>query len=77
MERQEERLDHRSRVPKGMSAREAVFLLGVFARLKEKGTGRLEVTVSDGRLVDIELVERLDGNRLLPVSTHANLSPVR
>lgn len=48
------------RLPKVLNAREAVFLLGVFARLKQKGTGRLEVTVSDGRIVDIQLVERLD-----------------
>ncbi len=53
-------MERHAPLPRGMSAKEAVFLLGVFARLKEKGTGRLEVTVSDGRVVDIELVERLD-----------------
>jgi hypothetical protein len=52
------------RLPRGLNAREAVFLLGVFARLKEKGSGRLEVTVSDGRIVDIQLVERLDWKTL-------------
>ncbi|HXG01881.1 MAG TPA: hypothetical protein VNO23_00505 [Candidatus Binatia bacterium] len=36
----------------------------MFARLKEKGSGRLEVTVSDGRIVDIQLVERLDWKTL-------------
>jgi hypothetical protein len=47
-------------VPPGLSVDEATFLLDVFARLKARRFGRLEVTVSDGRLMDIELVERLD-----------------
>jgi hypothetical protein len=59
-----DRPDSGFRLPRGLSAKEAVFLLGVFARLKEKGSGRLEVTVSDGRIVDIQLVERLDRTAL-------------
>lgn len=64
MERQQEKPDPGSRPPKGITAKEAVFLLGVFARLKEKRSGRLEVTVSDGRVVDVELVETLDQKSL-------------
>ncbi len=67
MERQQDRPDLSSRLPEGMTAKEAAFLLEVFARLKEKRSGRLEVTVSDGRVVDIELVERLDRKSLLVV----------
>jgi len=47
-------------VPPGLSVDEATFLLDVFVRLKARRFGRLEVTVSDGRLMDVELVERLD-----------------
>lgn len=64
MERQQDKPDPGSRLLKGMTAKEAVFLLGVFAHLKEKRSGRLEVTVSDGRVVDVELVERLDQKSL-------------
>lgn len=64
MERQQDKPDSGSRLLKGMTAKETVFLLGVFARLKEKRSGRLELTVSDGRVVDVELVERLDQKSL-------------
>ena len=64
MQGQKEKSEPGFRLPKALNAREAVFLFGVFARLKEKGTGRLEVTVSDGRIVDIQLVERLDWKTL-------------
>lgn len=64
MERQQDTPDPRSRLPDGMTAKEAEFLLGVFARLKEKRSGRLEVTVSDGRVVGVELVEKLDRKSL-------------
>jgi hypothetical protein len=47
-------------MPPGLSVDEATFLLDVFVRLKARRFGRLEVTVSDGRLMDVELVERLD-----------------
>ncbi len=46
--------------PQGVTAEEAKFLLTVFARLKEKRFGRLEVTVKDGRVISVELVEKLD-----------------
>ncbi len=47
-------------LPNGVTAKEAAFLLGVFARLKEKRFGRLEVTVRDGQVTSVELVEKLD-----------------
>ncbi|MEX2146566.1 MAG: hypothetical protein WED01_06085 [Candidatus Rokuibacteriota bacterium] len=50
----------RSIVPAGIGIGEAKFLLDLFAQLKARRFGRLEVTVSDGRLMDVELVERLD-----------------
>lgn len=66
MEGQQDKPDRISRLPEGMTAKEAMFLLGVFARLKERRSGRLAVTVSDGRVVDVELVERLDWKSLAP-----------
>ncbi len=48
-------------LPQGLTSGEAAFLLGVFSRLKDTRFGRLEVRVSDGYIVDVELAERLDG----------------
>lgn len=67
MARRQNTPDPSPRLPEGMTAKEAVFLLGVFARLKEKRFGRLEVTVSDGRVVGVELVEKLD-RKSLPIA---------
>lgn len=64
MQEQKEKPEPGFRLPRALNAKEAAFLLGVFARLKEKGSGRLEVTVSDGRIVDVQLVERLDRKTL-------------
>ncbi len=50
-------------VPLGLTVDEATLLLELFAQLKARRFGRLEVTVSDGRLMDVELVERLDRQR--------------
>jgi hypothetical protein len=47
-------------VPEGVSDREAMLVLDVFARLKERRFGRLTVTVSDGKVVDVEVVEKID-----------------
>jgi hypothetical protein len=47
-------------VPQGLSPREAGFVLRMFTRLKERRFGRLTFTLSDARLVDVELVERVD-----------------
>lgn len=47
-------------LPEGVAVLEARLLLEVFSRLKSKRFGRLTVTVSDGRVVDIEIVEKMD-----------------
>jgi hypothetical protein len=54
-------------VPRGLNAREAAFLLDVFAELKFRRFGRLELTVGDGRLMDVEIVQRID-RKLFPPS---------
>jgi hypothetical protein len=51
-------------LPPGVGAREATVLLEAFARVKERRFGRLAVTVSDGRVVDVELIEKMDRNQL-------------
>jgi hypothetical protein len=50
-------------VPRGLTEHEAAFLLGIFARLKEKRFGRVELTVREGALTGVEFVERVDRNR--------------
>lgn len=47
-------------LPRGVTASEASLLLRLFVRLKERRFGRLTVAVSDGRLMDIELTEKVD-----------------
>ena len=47
-------------LPEGVSAREAMLLLEVFARLKERRFGRLTLAMSDGKIVDVEVVEKID-----------------
>jgi hypothetical protein len=49
-------------LPPGITAGEAALLLQVLARLKERRFGRLAVSVSDGRVVDVEVVEKIDRN---------------
>ncbi len=44
--------------------REARLLLGARARVKARRFGRLVVTVNDGRLVDVEVIEKIDRNEL-------------
>jgi hypothetical protein len=51
-------------LPDGVSDREAMLLLDVFARLKERRFGRLTVTIGDGKVVDVEVVEKLDHDLL-------------
>ena len=55
-------------LPDGVNDREAVLVLDVFARLKEHRFGRLIVTVSDGKVVDVELIEKVDRDRLRRLS---------
>jgi len=47
-------------LPPGVSNREAKLLLEALARLKIHGFGRLTVVVSDGRVVDVEVSEKVD-----------------
>jgi hypothetical protein len=56
-------------LPEGVSAREAMLVLDVFARLKEHRFGRLTIAVSDGKIVDVEVVEKIDHDvlRRLPM----------
>ena len=44
----------------GVNDREATLLLEVLARLKNHGFGRLTVVVSNGRVVDVEVCEKID-----------------
>jgi len=46
-----------------------MLLLDVLARLKERRFGRLTVTIGDGKVVDVEVVEKLDHDvlRRLPM----------
>jgi len=56
-------------LPQGVSDGEAMLLLDVLARLKERRFGRLTVTIGDGKVVDVEVVEKLDHDvlRRLPM----------
>jgi hypothetical protein len=55
-------------LPQGVSAREGAFLLDVLAHLKERRFGRLTLTVSDGRVVDVEVIEKIDHDLLRRLS---------
>jgi len=55
-------------LPEGVSAREAMLLLGVFARLKEHRFGRLSLAMSEGKIVDVEVVEKVDHDVLRRLS---------
>ncbi len=46
-------------LPENISPPEATFLIASLARLKRHGFGRLVISVSDGRVVDVEVVERV------------------
>lgn len=56
--------DARLGLPQGITEKEAAFFLGIFARLKERRFGRVEVTVREGSVSDIEFVEKVDRNLL-------------
>lgn len=51
-------------LPEGITVREAQFLLETLFRVKAKRFGRLVVTVSDGRVVDVEVTEKIERNVL-------------
>jgi hypothetical protein len=54
----------RRSLPAGMSGAEAELILDIVARVKARRFGRLVVVVSDGRLVDVEIVEKMDRRML-------------
>jgi hypothetical protein len=54
--------------PDGISTGEAAMLLSALARVKARRFGRLVVTVSDARIVDVEVVEKIDRDTLKGLS---------
>jgi hypothetical protein len=48
--------------------REAALLLGALSRVKARRFGRLVITVSDGRVVDLEVIEKIDRDVLRTLS---------
>src|SRR5262245_57898958 len=63
-----DRLSSELRLPRGVTAREAMLLLNTLARLKEHRFGRLILTVNDARVVDVEVVEKVDHDLLRGLS---------
>ena len=55
-------------LPQGVSNREAMLLLDALARVREGRFGRLTLTISDGRVVDVEMVEKVDHDLLRGLS---------
>lgn len=51
-------------LPEHVSPREALFVLTALARVKKSRFGRLVISVSDGRVMEIELVEKVERNIL-------------
>jgi len=47
-------------LPHGVTEGEAALLLGALARVKARRFGRLIVAVSDARVVDVEVIEKID-----------------
>jgi hypothetical protein len=52
----------------GIGEREAELLLGALARVKARRFGRLVVTVNEGRVVDVEVIEKMDREVLKALS---------
>jgi hypothetical protein len=55
-------------LPRGVGEREAELLLGALARVKARRFGRVVVTVSDARVVDVEVIEKIDRDVLKGLS---------
>ncbi|MGH9662127.1 MAG: hypothetical protein ACRD96_26495 [Bryobacteraceae bacterium] len=55
-------------IPPGVTEREAMLLLGALARVKARRFGRLVVAVSDARVVDVEVIEKVDRDVLRTLS---------
>ena len=53
----------------GIGEREAELVLGALARVKARRFGRLIVTVNEGRIMDVEVIEKIDRDvlRALPM----------
>jgi hypothetical protein len=47
-------------LPQGLSDLEAQFVLERLRRLKDRRFGRLVIAVSDSRVVDVEVIEKVD-----------------
>jgi hypothetical protein len=60
-------MDRSVTLPDGVTPAEALFVLRLLARLKLKRFGRLRIAVADGRVVDIEVAEKVDRNVLRTV----------
>ncbi len=56
-------------LPDGVTEQEAVFLLEALARVKKLGFGRVAFIVSDGRLVDVEFLEKVHHGVVRALST--------
>ena len=63
-----ERVNSGMELPHGLREREAMLLLDALARLKERRFGRLTLTISDGRVVDVEVIEKIDHDLLRRLS---------
>ena len=55
-------------LPHGIAEREAALLLGALARVKARRFGRVIVTISDARIVDVEVIEKMDRGALRALS---------
>ncbi len=55
-------------LPPGVTEREATLLLGALARVKTQRFGRVIVSISDARVVDVEVVEKVDRDVLRALS---------
>ncbi len=64
MEERPESAEPKLRFPQGVTEHEAMLFLGVIARLKAKRFGRVEVTVREGSVTDMEFIEKIDRNVL-------------
>jgi len=63
-----DRLNSLVGLPHGVSNGEVMLVLDVLARLKTQRFGRLILTVSDGRIVDVEVIEKIDHDLLRRLS---------
>jgi hypothetical protein len=55
-------------LPHGVTEREATLLLGALARVKTQRFGRVVVSISEARVVDVEVVEKVDRDVLRALS---------